>query len=429
MHDIGAYALRCAFVVALYAVSIALLGVRLGRQEMVRSAERATYGVFGLVSIAMLAMLYALLTHDFHLQYVANVSNRAMPTFYLVAALWGGQEGSMLLWLWILALYSALVVAQHRFRSRALLPYMIATLMLTALLFLTMLIVAENPFQRLPQAPRDGRGLNPLLQHPLMVIHPPMLYLGFVGFTIPFAFAMGALASGQLDTHWLRSVRRWTLVPWLLLAVGILLGSQWAYVELGWGGYWAWDPVENASLMPWLTGTAFLHSVMIQEKRGMMRVWNVWLVFTTFLLVIFGTFLTRSGVVSSVHAFAQSSIGRWFVGFLIIIISACLIAFLKNRDYLRSDNQLDSMISRESSFLFNNLILLVACVAVLSGTLFPVLSEAIQGHQVTVGAPFYNSVAIPVALLLLLLTALGPLLAWRKTSLESLKRNFLWPAL
>ena len=242
MNDIGAYALRCAWVVALYAVSMAILGVRLGRQEMVRSAERATYGVFGLVSMAMLALLYALLTHDFHLQYVANVSNRAMPTFYVMAALWGGQEGSLLLWLWILALYSALVVAQHRFRSRALVPYMMATLMLTALLFLTMLIVAEDPFQRLPQAPRDGRGLNPLLQHPLMVIHPPLLYLGFVGLTIPFAFGMGALASGQLDLHWLRSVRRWTLVPWLFLTVGILLGSQWAYVELGWGGYWAWDP-------------------------------------------------------------------------------------------------------------------------------------------------------------------------------------------
>src|SRR5215831_18660262 len=260
MHVIGAYALRCAWVVALYIVSMAFLGVRLGRQEMVRSAERGIYAVFGLVSIAMLALLYALLADDFHLRYVATVSHRAMSTFYVIAALWGGQEGSMLLWLWLLALYSALVVAQHRCRSRALVPYMVVTLMLTALLFLTMLIVAEDPFRRLPQAPRDGQGLNPLLQHPLMVIHPPMLYLGFVGLTIPFAFGMGALASGQLDTHWLRSVRRWTLVPWLFLTVGILLGGQWAYVELGWGGYWAWDPVENASLMPWLTGTAFLHS-------------------------------------------------------------------------------------------------------------------------------------------------------------------------
>src|SRR5262249_28782962 len=234
MNDIDAYALRCACVVALYAVSMALLGVRLGRQEMVCSAERATYGVFGLVSIVILALLYALLAHDFHLQYVANVSNRAMPTFYVMAALWGGQEGSMLLWLWLLALYSALIVAQHCFRSRALVSYMMATWMLTALLFLTILIIAENPFQRLPQAPRDGRGLNPLLQHPSMVIHPPLLYLGFVGLTIPFAFGIGALASGRLDSHWLRTVRRWTLVPWLFLTVGILLGSQWAYVELGW---------------------------------------------------------------------------------------------------------------------------------------------------------------------------------------------------
>ena len=427
MNDIGAYALRCACVVALYAVSMALLGVRLGRQEMIRSAERATYGVFGLVSIAMLALLYALLTHDFHLRYVANVSNRAMPTFYVMAALWGWQEGSMLLWLWILALYSALVVAQHRFRSRALVPYMMATLMLTALLFLTMLIIAEDPFQRLPQAPRDGRGLNPLLQHPLMVLHPPMLYLGFVGLTIPFAFGIGALASGHLDNHWLRSVRRWTLVPWLLLTVGILLGSQWAYVELGWGGYWAWDPVENASLMPWLTGTAFLHSVMMQEKKGMLKVWNMALVILMYLLAIFGTFLTRSGVIASVHAFAQSSLGTYFLLYLAGALVVAVVLLLKRLPQLRSDHRLESVLSRESSFLFNNLFLVGIMFVVLWGTLFPILSEAVRGVKISVAAPFFNQINVPLGLALLFLSGVCPLIAWRKASPHNLRRHFLYP--
>src|SRR5215475_6388849 len=268
MNDIGGAALLFAFMAAIYAVVMALLGAHLRRQEMIRSAERAIYGVFGLVTITMVVLLYALLAHDFRLQYVASVSSRAMPTFYVIAALWGGQEGSMLLWLWLLTMYSALVVIQNRHRNRELMPYVIATLMTTALLFLAMLVIAEDPFRQLPHEPRDGQGLNPLLQNPLMVIQPPNLYLGFVGFAVPFAFAIGALASGRLDAQWIRSIRRWTLVAWLFLSVGILLGGQWAYVELGWGGYWAWDPVENASFMPWLTGTAFLHSVMIQEKKG-----------------------------------------------------------------------------------------------------------------------------------------------------------------
>jgi len=276
MNDIGGAALKFAFVTVIYAVVIALLGVWRQRPEMIRSAERATYGVFGLVTIAMVAMLYALLAHDFRLQYVASVSSRAMPTFYVIASLWGGQEGSMLLWLWLLTMYSALVVGQNRYRNRELMPYVIATLMTTSLLFVAMLVIVEDPFRQLPHEVRDGQGLNPLLQNPLMVIHPPNLYLGFVGFAVPFAFAIGALASGRLDAQWIRSIRRWTLVAWLFLGVGILLGGQWAYVELGWGGYWAWDPVENASFMPWLTATAFLHSVMIQEKKVCSRS-GIWL--------------------------------------------------------------------------------------------------------------------------------------------------------
>src|SRR6202040_3434924 len=271
--------------------------------------------------------------------------------------------------------------------------------------------------------------LNPLLQYPEMVIHPPMLYLGYVGFTVPFAFALGALIMKYPGEKWIHITRRWTMVTWGLLTCGIFLGAHWAYSVLGWGGYWGWDPVENASFMPWLTGTAFLHSVMMQEKRGMLKVWNMWLIFATFMLSIFGTFLTRSGVVSSVHAFAQSSIGNWFVAFLAIILAACIFFYVKNRSHLRSEHKLESLVSRESSFLFNNLLFVLFCFTVLWGTLFPILSEWVQGHKIPVGPPFYNNVTIPIVLLLLLLTAVGPLLAWRRTSLESLKRNFLWPTL
>ncbi|HMJ21062.1 MAG TPA: cytochrome c-type biogenesis CcmF C-terminal domain-containing protein, partial [Terriglobales bacterium] len=277
--------------------------------------------------------------------------------------------------------------------------------------------------------PADGAGLNPLLQYPEMVIHPPMLYLGYVGFTVPFAFALGALIMRYPGEKWIRITRRWTMVTWAFLTCGVFLGAHWAYSVLGWGGYWGWDPVENASLMPWLTGTAFLHSVMMQEKRGMLKMWNMWLIFATFWLAILGTFLTRSGIISSVHAFAQSSIGGWFKWFLLITLVAFTFFFFKNKSHLRSEHKLESLISRESSFLFNNLLLLLACFTVLWGTWFPLISEYVQGNKVTVGPPFYNKVAIPVALLLLLLTAVGPLLAWRKTSLESLKRNFRGPAL
>ena len=296
--------------------------------------------------------------------------------------------------------------------------------------FLLLLNFAAHPFAVMQGAlPNDGNGLNPLLQYPEMVIHPPMLYLGYVGFTVPFAFALGALAMRYPGEKWIHITRRWTMVTWGFLTCGIFLGAHWAYSVLGWGGYWGWDPVENASLMPWLTGTAFLHSVMMQEKRGMLKVWNMWLIFATFMLAIFGTFLTRSGVVSSVHAFAQSSIGTWFEVFLAIVFAVCLVYYVLNRSHLRSEHKLESLVSRESSFLFNNVLLLVACFTVLWGTVFPILSEWVQGSKVTMGPPFFNRVNIPIALLLLLLTALGPLLAWRRTSLDSLKRNFRWPAL
>jgi cytochrome c-type biogenesis protein CcmF len=302
-----------------------------------------------------------------------------------------------------------------------------ATLMLTALLFLAMLVFAEDPFKLLPQTPPDGRGLNPLLQHPLMVIHPPHLYLGFVGDAVPFAFAIGALASGRLDSHWVRSVRRWTLVPWIFNTVGILLGGQWAYVELGWGGYWAWDPVENASLMPWLTATAFLHSVMIQEKKGMLKIWNMSLIILTYALSIFGTFLTRSGIISSVHAFAESSLGTYFLLYLGGALLVAIGLVVKRLPQLRSDHRLESVLSRESSFLFNNLFLVGMMFSVLWGTMFPILSEAVRGVKISVAAPFFNQVNVPLGLALLFLAGVCPLIAWRKASARNFRRNFLAP--
>jgi cytochrome c-type biogenesis protein CcmF len=291
------------------------------------------------------------------------------------------------------------------------------------------LLAAETPTGTQIFVPPDGGGLNPLLQHPAMVIHPPMLYLGFVGFTIPFAFAFSALLTRSKGEQWIHITRRWTMIAWGFLTIGVLLGGRWAYAVLGWGGYWGWDPVENASLLPWLTGTAFLHSVMMQEKRGMMKVWNMTLIFATFFLCLFGTFLTRSGVLSSVHAFAQSAIGPYFAGFLSFGLVFSSVVLVRRLDFLKSENHLDSLISRESSFLFNNLILLASCFAVLWGTLFPLLSEAVRGVKISVGAPYFNKVQIPIGLFLLFLTGVGPLFAWRRTSVESLRRNFTRPLL
>jgi cytochrome c-type biogenesis protein CcmF len=364
-------------------------------------------------------------------------SNRDLSTFYKVAALWSGQEGSLVFWSFLLAIYVFSVLLVYRNKNGELMPYVGVVLAGVQIFFLTLNNFVASPFKVLASTGAngaleiftraDGNGLNPLLQYPEMVIHPPNLYSGYTGFTIPFAFALGALLARYPGEKWIHLTRKWTMIAWCFQTVGILLGAHWAYAVLGWGGYWGWDPVENASLLPWLTGTAFLHSVMMQEKRGMMKVWNVWLVFSTFMLCILGTLLTRSGVVSSVHAFAQSSIGNYFVGFLLLVFATCFVAYAKNRDYLKSENQLDSMVSRESSFLFNNLILLVSCIAVLSGTLFPVFSEWFSGSRISVGAPFFNKVNIPIGLLLLFLTGVGPLLAWRKTSTDSLKRNFGWP--
>jgi cytochrome c-type biogenesis protein CcmF len=434
---VGSVSLLLAFLAAVYALLAGIVGIVTRRALLTKSARNAGMAVFGLVAIAATCLEYFFFTNDFSSAYVAEHSNRALPGYYKFAALWSGQEGSLLLWTFLLSMYAFLVLFLNRKKHPELMPYVGVVLAGTQTFFLTLNNFVATPFRMLGNLDgagvmrlasiSDGHGLNPLLQYPEMVIHPPMLYLGYTGFTVPFAFALAALLGRYPGEKWIHITRRWTMIAWCFQSVGILLGAHWAYAVLGWGGYWAWDPVENASLLPWITGTAFLHSVMMQEKRGMMKVWNVWLVFTTFLLCILGTLLTRSGVVSSVHAFAQSSIGGWFVGFLIITFLVCLAAYWKNRDYLRSDNQLDSLVSRESSFLFNNLVLLAACFAVLWGTLFPVLSEWVQGSKISVGPPFFNKVNVPIALFLLLLTGVGPLLAWRKTSFDALRRNFAWP--
>ena len=437
MDLFGSFALLLAFVCACYAFAGGIASIFTRHPLLIKSARQAGMATCGLIFLATISLVYLFFSDNYSIAYVVSHSNRDLSTFYKVAALWSGQEGSLLFWSFLLAIYVVSVLIAYRGKHRELMPYVGVVMAGVQLFFLVLNNFVANPFRVLGVmnasgsfdivARGDGNGLTPLLQYPEMVIHPPNLYSGYTGFTIPFAFALAALLARYPGEKWIHLTRKWTMIAWCFQSVGILLGAHWAYAVLGWGGYWGWDPVENASLMPWLTGTAFLHSVMMQEKRGMMKVWNVWLVFSTFLLCMLGTLLTRSGLVSSVHAFAQSSIGRWFVGFICVTIAVCVAAYWKNRDYLRSENQLDSILSRESSFLFNNLILLVACVAVLSGTLFPVLSEWVSGSKISVGAPFFNKVNIPIGLLLLFLTGVGPVLAWRKTSIESLRRNFGWP--
>ncbi|MFZ0955253.1 MAG: cytochrome c-type biogenesis CcmF C-terminal domain-containing protein, partial [Candidatus Sulfotelmatobacter sp.] len=436
MAQIGSFALLLALALAAYSFLVGMIALFFqskheseGMDRVGETARRAGIACFAAVLLAAVVLVTAAFQNDFTIAYIFHHSNRDLSAPYKFATLWSGQEGSLLFWSLLLAAYGFVLRLRYKTDPR-LFAYASVVLAAVQVFFLLLLNLAANPFGILEGPLRaDGSGLNPLLQYPEMVIHPPMLYLGYVGFTVPFAFALGALIMKYPGEKWIHITRRWTMVTWIFLTCGVFLGAHWAYSVLGWGGYWGWDPVENASLMPWLVGTAFLHSVMMQEKRGMLKVWNMWLVFAAFWLAILGTFLTRSGIISSVHAFAQSSIGDWFAWFLGITFVTFLFFFIKNRSHLKSEHKLESLISRESSFLFNNLLLLLACFTVLWGTWFPKISEWVQGNKVTVGAPFYNKVNIPVALLLLLLTAVGPLLAWRKTSFESLRRNFFWPTL
>jgi cytochrome c-type biogenesis protein CcmF len=442
MPEFGSFSLLLALVLAVYTLVVG--GVALWRSKettqlaaqgldvssrLGETARRAGIGTFIAMTCAAFALVWASFTNDYSVSYILHHTNRSLNPAYKFSALWSGQEGSLVLWAWLLATYGFVLRVRHRVDVR-LTAFASTILAGVQVFFLLLLNFAAPPFAIQPgPKPADGFGLNPLLQYPEMVIHPPMLYLGYVGFAVPFAFALGALMMRYPGEKWIHITRRWTMVTWLFLTCGIFLGAHWAYSVLGWGGYWGWDPVENASLMPWLTGTAFLHSVMMQEKRGMMKSWNVWLIFSTFMLTILGTLLTRSGLVSSVHAFAQSSIGSWFYGFIVIVFAVCLFTFFKQRDHLVSENKLESLVSRESSFLFNNLILLVACFTVLWGTLFPVLSEYVTGTKATVNAPYYNRVEVPIGLFLLFLTGVGPLLAWRATSFRSIRRNFILPGI
>jgi cytochrome c-type biogenesis protein CcmF len=427
---LGYDALLVALATAILGALAFLVGIRRQRPDYVRTGQAAVYLTFGLVAVSALAMVYALVSHDFSVAYVAQVGSRETPLLYTVISLWGALEGSILFWAFVLTGYSAVVTYQHRARSGTLVPYASATLLLIATFFLVLLVGPANPFHLVSPVPPNGPGPNPLLQnHILMAVHPPLLYLGYVGMSVPFAFAMGAMLSGELaDDGWIRLTRRWTMVAWAFLSAAIVAGMWWSYEVLGWGGYWAWDPVENASFMPWLTATAFLHSVVMQERRGLLKLWNLNLVVGTFSLTILGTFLTRSGVLSSVHAFTQGTIGYYFLAFiaLVLIVSFALVA--GNSERLRGPGALDAAASRETVFLLNNLFLTAFTITVLVGTLYPLVAEAIRGVKVSVGQPFFNRMTLPICAALLFLMGVGPALPWRKATREVLRRQLLPPA-
>ncbi len=429
LADLGFFALLFAFFAAIYSAVAAWYGNRTGQPAWVESARNATIAVFFLVLLAAILMVVALLQNDFSIEYVWRVSSRDMPTYLKVTALWGGQAGSLLFWNLMLATFTAAAMFRNWDRQRDLMPYALMVASMTQIFFLFITVFVENPFARLDVIPPDGNGLNPLLRHPGMIIHPPMLYLGFVGFTIPYTFAMAALMANRLDDTWITSTRRWTLVAWLFLSLGLILGGRWAYDVLGWGGYWGWDPVENASLMPWLAGTAFLHSVMIQEKRDMFKTWNMFLIILTYSLVILGTFVVRSGVISSVHSFAQSAIGPLFFGFIafMFIFSAYWVS--KRRSELASENQIKSFLSREAAFLYKNLLIISILGVVFRFTYYPIISELFTGEKGFVGPPVYERALAPLFALLLLLMGVAPLTMWYRSSLKRIEMSIRWPAL
>ncbi|MEE8314589.1 MAG: heme lyase CcmF/NrfE family subunit [Myxococcota bacterium] len=427
---LGEYSLFLALFFCVYAAVAAVISVARDAPHWLRSAERGVIAVFALLSMSMIGLWAALLGDRFDLAFVAQISAREQPWLFKMA-LWGGQDGSMLLWTWMLALMSFLVIRQNRDRNRRLIPWVIVSMMANIAFFGVLVAFVSNPFEALPpgHAYSSGNGMNPLLQHPAMLIHPPILYVGLIGFAVPFSFAAAALITGELGQNWFRATRRWTLTAWFFLGIGIMLGGRWAYEVLGWGGYWAWDPVENASLMPWLAATAFLHSVMIQEKRGMLKIWNVTLIGLTYSLCVFGTFLTRSGVVQSVHSFANAG---WFGTLFLVYVGVLIVVFaglvLWRLPLLRSENKLDSVISREASFLLNNYAFMALLSIIFFGTLYPVFSEALTGVRVQIGPPFFRQFAGPLALFLLFLTGVGPLIAWRRATWVNLRKSFLWPA-
>ena len=428
MPELGRAALLVTLGLSIYALVAGAYAAHNGRRRLAQSAQNALVVSFVTTAVAAAVLLSALLRNDFSFAYVARTTSQALPTPYTISAFWGGQEGSLLLWLLVLTGFGAAAVSLNRRWARDLIVWVVPVFAGVATFFAFLVVAVASPFATQP-APADGAGMTPSLQNPYMLAHPPLLYLGYVGLTVPFAFAMGALLSGKLDERWLIATRRWTLFAWAALGIGQLLGSHWAYVEVGWGGYYAWDPVENAALMPWLAATAFLHSVMIQEKRGMLKVWNVLLVILAFSLSLFGTFLTRSGVVNSIHSFTESSIGPWFLGFIAVSVTVSLALVFWRRPQLRSPTKLESPVSREAAFLYNNLLLLALCLAILWGVVYPMLSEAVRGEAVVLGRSYYDFFLRAFGLPLLLLMGIGPLIAWRRASLRSLATTFRIPTL
>jgi len=424
---VGDFCLALALGTGLYTLVFSFLGGRQQRSDYILSAQRGLWLTTLLISFCIFILWLCLATDNFLVRYVYAYSNRSMPLIYKFTALWGGQDGSLLFWVWLNALFASLATFLHRKADRPLIPYVVSVFAFILVFFLILLIFSDNPFKVFPGAPPDGRGLNPLLQNPSMAIHPPTLYLGFVGMSVPFAFGVAALISNQLDSRWITATRIWTLIAWFFLSIGNLLGAQWAYVELGWGGFWAWDPVENAAIMPWLTASAFLHSVMIQEKRGMLKFWNMNLIVLSFCLTILGTYLTRSGVVQSVHSFARSEIGYYFLVFLALTILGCGYLIWKRREGLRSATIFESFLSKESAFVLNNIALVGSAFIILWCTLFPTASELIIGTRIIVGPPFFNTMLAPFGIALLVLSGIGPVIAWKKASEANLKRSFTWP--
>jgi len=423
----GFSCLAVALAICVYGIAASLYGVHAGRRELVASGRRAVYALAGTLVVAMVILQAAFVRSDFSFELVATHSSSTTPLFYRLTAVWSSQEGSLLLWVMLLALWSSAILFLTRRRLREIAPYATAVLLGFGAFFCGLLVFLESPFTTLASPPGEGAGLNPLLRHPSMMIHPPMLYSGYTLFAVPFAFAIGALVTRRLGAEWIRATRPFTLAAWLLLGMGVMLGARWSYMELGWGGYWAWDPVENASLMPWLTGTAFLHSVMIQEKRGMLKVWNVSLVLATGVLAILGTFLVRSGILESIHAFGASTLGIPFLMLIVLMIAGSIALVASRSESLRSEHRLDSLLSREAAFLLNNLVLVALCFVVFWGTFFPLSSEALTGDEASVGPPWFNRYITPLALVLVLLSGIGPLIAWRRATAANLRRNFALP--
>jgi cytochrome c-type biogenesis protein CcmF len=427
LASLGRPSIFAALLFAVAGLALCAMGALKHRKDLSDAGVRSLTVTAGFTVVAVAALVTALFAHDFSLAYVWQHSSRSLSGPYTFSVLWSGMEGSLLFWALLLTCFSAVALHQARKKNPRLVAWAGAVLASIATFFLFLLLIPANPFLTLHPVPADGQGLNPFLQSPGMLIHPVLLYTGFVGFSIPFAFAMAALFSGRLDDAWFTTTRRWTLFAWSALSIGIVLGGAWAYTELGWGGYWAWDPVENASFMPWLTATAFLHSVVIQEKRRMLKVWNVTLILLTYVLSVFGTFLTRSGILSSIHTFSEGPIGKWFLPFLAFMLVGGLAVIAWRADKLRSENRFDSLVSRESAFLANNVLFVAAAFTVLWGTIYPIVAELITGTRLSVGPPFFNSVFIPIAIAIVLMTGIGPLISWRRMSKGALIRIIRYP--